>query len=352
MTKEGLRLTFVGVVAGILGIAANWDGPLVVGGSILAVALVALVFTVGSGTGAVTHCPTTIECERLSSTTIDVDITTTRRIGIYAEVATDAEPRRLYRLERTSRSARLRLPVDTRRRFAGNIGPIRIVRRDPFGVARRVIASTPTIEVIVTPRIIDNPAPHLRRDSDDGVRESTTQSATTTVTETVREYVAGDEPRRIHWRSSARLGQLMVRRETSTPTADVLVVLDRATTTWNTAPSFGNDNSADNFECAVEAVAALINGLLPSGRTITLLCGDEGTTVVDRTAERAFLRTLAAVGLSDSTTLSGRDFIRATRQLRGTHLIVVTRGTENRRLVLAASPRATIIEPNLPESTK
>jgi uncharacterized protein (DUF58 family) len=350
LTKEGVRLAFVGVIACIVGLVAGWDAPLVFGGAILALVVLAILFTSRSGRAEVLHQPKAIECERLSTTSINIATKLSRRFGVYAEVMSENEPRRLHRFEQSAQSSTLTIPIDTRHRFAGNIGPIRLVCRDPFGIASRVIVTMPVVDVVVTPRIIEVSSPRLRKTTDEGTREISSPTASSTITATLREYVVGDEPRRIHWRSSARMGQLMVRRETSSPASEVFIVLDRSTTTWNTAPSFKNDNAEDNFELAIEAVAALIDDLLPSGRTITLLCSDEGATVVDHTAERAFLRTLATVEISSTPTLTSNTFVRAVRSLRGTTLIVVTRGDESRKTVLGASPKATIIEPPIPEA--
>ncbi len=351
MTKEGLRLALVGAVSIILGLVAGWDGPLVLGAALLTATALALLFVARTGSACVLHVPNTIECERLSETTLEVVVSGKQRLGNYAEVASDPEPRRLYRLQPGANSASLRLPLDTRRRFVGSIGPIRIIRRDPLGLARRVIASTPIIDVVVTPRTTASKSRRTPPNSTDPNCETTVRSHSTNVTEVLREYVVGDEPRRIHWRSSARLGQLMVRRETNTTSTDVLIVLDRAIPTWNTAPSFADDNSADNFEVAVETLAALLSELIPTGRTVSLLCDERGTVAVDRTSERAFLRTLAAVQVSPTSTLNGRDFLLATRNLHGTTLFVVTRGVNNRRLVEATASSAIVIEPELQEST-
>lgn len=349
MTREGLRFALVGVAAVILGLVAGWDGPLVLGAAILILVPCAIAFVQAPTKAEIAHAPRSVQCERLSDTTLEITIRTSRRVGVFAEVASDPEPRRLHRLARRHDFVTLTLSVDTRRRFAGAIGPVHFVRRDPFGICRRVIASTDPIDLVVTPRITSTPHTPTREHSSSDEQNPRTSQGQATVSETTREYIPGDEPRRIHWRSSARLGQLMVRQETGTPSADVTIILDRAVTTWNTAPSFRNDNSADNFELAVETVAALIDDLLPTGRTIELLCTDEGTVAIDRTAERTFLRILASVTTSSGSTLNGRDFARVARNPRGTHLIVVTRGRDNFGLVHGVSPRARVVEPHLPD---
>ncbi len=58
----------------------------------------------------------------------------------------------------------------------------------------------------------------------------------------MREYVAGDDPRMIHWPTTARTGTLMVREHVEVRRPEFTVVLD-------TAPSVG---TPDDFEEAVD----------------------------------------------------------------------------------------------------
>lgn len=346
MTREGLRLASVGIVAIVLGYVAGWDGSLVFGFSILVLVILCQIFVLYPVVAQVIRCPQIVECERLSQSTIVVDVNVNRRLGIYAEVESDSAPRRLYRLTRRNRSSSLNLPLDTRRRFAGSIGPIHIVKRDPFGIARRIVTTTSKIDVLITPRVTRSPIYRSLPDSSDVSRESWQRVSSGSNTESLREYVVGDEPRRIHWRSSARLGQLMVRREASAPSDEILIVLDRRPTTWNTSPLFANDNSVENFELAVETVAALINELLPSGRVISLLCGVDGIMVVDITANRSYLRLLASVEMTDSPSSNSQHLGSLMIRHHGPTIYIVTRGSEIIRDMSRLSSTATIVEPD------
>ena len=64
----------------------------------------------------------------------------------------------------------------------------------------------------------------------------------------LREYVLGDDLRRVHWRSSARIGTLMVREHVDTSTPDVTVLID-------TAPGSYSD---EVFEEAMEVAASVV----------------------------------------------------------------------------------------------
>ncbi len=73
------------------------------------------------------------------------------------------------------------------------------------------------------------------------------QSATEGMTRSLRPYRQGDPTRLIHWRSSARYGELRVRElEIVTGNQEVIIALDNATS-WD----------AENFEAAVVGAASL-----------------------------------------------------------------------------------------------
>src|SRR5438445_15971 len=71
---------------------------------------------------------------------------------------------------------------------------------------------------------------------------------------TMREYVTGDDLRRIHWPSVARSGQLMIRQDESTRRSSATVFMD------NRAGVVGHDGSP-SFERAV-SLAATVGKLL------------------------------------------------------------------------------------------
>lgn len=83
----------------------------------------------------------------------------------------------------------------------------------------------------------------------------------------MRDYRAGDNPRHIHWRSSARHDRLIVRQYDSIATAETVLVL-------NSNPELhvgtGNRNS---FEMAIEIAASVANALLRDGLRCGLAAG-------------------------------------------------------------------------------
>jgi uncharacterized protein (DUF58 family) len=66
--------------------------------------------------------------------------------------------------------------------------------------------------------------------------------------------VVGDELRRVHWRSSAKVGELMVREQLDTSEPTIVVLLDDRAT----AHPGVRDGVAETFEAACEAAASVI----------------------------------------------------------------------------------------------
>jgi hypothetical protein len=72
--------------------------------------------------------------------------------------------------------------------------------------------------------------------------------------DSLREYVVGDELRRVHWRSSAKVGELMVREQLDTSEPTIVVLLDDRAS----AHPEVRDGTAASFEDACEAAASVV----------------------------------------------------------------------------------------------
>jgi uncharacterized protein (DUF58 family) len=94
------------------------------------------------------------------------------------------------------------------------IGPMKVRLSDPFGMVELDRTFQSTSSLVVTPRVTPLPAVPLSGawtgSGDNRPRAFASGSAEDV---TVREYRRGDDLRRVHWRSSAHAGELMVRRE-------------------------------------------------------------------------------------------------------------------------------------------
>ncbi len=161
---------------------------------------------------------------------------------------------------------------DVRGQF--QIGPMSVRVSDPFGLVELGRAFRTTVPLTVTPRTV--PLPNIplgggwTGSGDNRPRAFATGSAEDV---TVREYRRGDELRRVHWRSSARTGQLMVRREEQPWQSRATVFLD------NRADSHRGHGIASSLEAAVSTAASVAVHLSHRGFMVRLVTASgEDTT--------------------------------------------------------------------------
>ncbi len=189
-------------------------------------------------------------------------------LPVFARTPSGELPRRLpgtvsgYRtvLEYELRSSR-------RGRFA--VGPFRVTQGDPFGLVmtERRIAG-PSV-LTVTPRVTRLPNAGFRSSSGDGATHELNHFTTQRADELIaREYRPGDPLRRVHWRQTARRGELMVRQEEQEGDPEAVILLDTALPAK--AHAAGAVSEA-HFERMIELTASLGVHLLDAGYTVSLV---------------------------------------------------------------------------------
>jgi uncharacterized protein (DUF58 family) len=161
--------------------------------------------------------------------------------------------------------AAYRLPTSHRGPFG--IGPLAVAASDPFGFARRMWTLTSLSEVLVCPRVHDILAP--RQAGGQLVASVETAHARAQAADgedflTLREYEVGDDLRRVHWRSTARVGDLMIRQDEAQWRARAIVVLD-------TRPGA---HDARSFETAVEGTASIVDRLTRMRRRVDVIASN------------------------------------------------------------------------------
>ncbi|MGM1028488.1 MAG: DUF58 domain-containing protein [Actinomycetota bacterium] len=118
------------------------------------------------------------------------------------------------------------VPLGSHPRGRWRLAPVEITALDPFRVMRTVRSVDPRASLVVGPALSPVPSSALRSDRQAG-QQSQTRSADE-IDAMVREWRPGDPQRRVHWRQSAKRGQLMVRQEANPATDDLLVLVDTA----------------------------------------------------------------------------------------------------------------------------
>ena len=155
--------------------------------------------------------------------------------------------------------------IPTRRRGVFDVGPFEIERIDPFWLTVGSHSDSDVASVIVHPKIYDLVGPRgaVRVIENESVlRRATSDPMSGFVS--MREYVAGDDPRMIHWPTTARTGTLMVREHVEVRRPEFTVVLD-------TSDAVG---SPDDFEEAVDVAATLAVHAIGSGLDVVVRTTD------------------------------------------------------------------------------
>jgi hypothetical protein len=140
----------------------------------------------------------------------------------------------------------LAIALPTGRRAVVELGPIRAVRGDVFGLIRRVVLWPVHRQIFVHPRTVrpGSAMPGFVRDLEG--EESTKRTASDLSFHTLREYVPGDDRRFIHWKSSARNGKLQVREFLQTHRSLVAVVVSGRQDDYYSAEVNHGDVRADD----------------------------------------------------------------------------------------------------------
>ena len=148
------------------------------------------------------------------------------------------------------RTAEVSYPIPTERRGVLTVGPLDVRRRALAGLAENRAALGAVLQVRVLPRVLPvRGVPGRIRRSHAGVDERVPHGGTDLVG--MREYLPGDDLRRLHWATSARTGKLMVREDADPSTAHVTILLD------DRAGSYPDADMEDAVEVAASlAVAA------------------------------------------------------------------------------------------------
>jgi len=179
------------------------------------------------------------------------------------------------------------------------------------------------ITLVVYPRIEPLPLWRLPPASIEGAHASPVRTLQTTpLATTVRPYAPGDSMNRIHWRTTARLGEIQVKEFDLEQTSDVWLFLD-LDAEWEAG--FDDDSTT---EVAVRVAASIAAKALGENRAVGLTVGGHRTGVVpsDRGARQRMkiLQLLAAVEADGRTPLDEVLITGIGRLRRGMTAVVVT----------------------------
>jgi uncharacterized protein (DUF58 family) len=145
----------------------------------------------------------------------------------------------------------------------------RVVVEDPFGLERLEAPLPGGAALLVYPRLVELEGlfSDSGRGARDGVRILLHRPAGFDI-HSVREYQEGDSLRRVHWPSTAKRGQLMIRELEDAPRDEVSVLLDAS------CPSVGAPPHS-SFDVQVRAAGSLLLAQVRRGkRALLAVSGD------------------------------------------------------------------------------
>ncbi|MEU4211453.1 DUF58 domain-containing protein [Streptomyces sp. NPDC026206] len=172
------------------------------------------------------------------------------------------------------REVSYRVRSDLRGRYP--LGPLELRLTDPFGMCELTRGFGAHDTLTVVPRV--DPLPPVRLGGErtgygDGRYHALALAGEDDIIP--RGYRHGDDLRRVHWRSTARYGELMVRREEQPRRAHCTVLLDTR------GVAYAGAGPHSSFEWAVSGAASAAVHLLERGFTVRLLT-DTGSSVPGR----------------------------------------------------------------------
>ncbi|MGG5259062.1 DUF58 domain-containing protein [Phycicoccus avicenniae] len=236
VTRTGWGAAVVGVLGVLVGWVLGWDEARLVGIGLLVLLVLSVLMTLGG-----------------SRVDLDLSVRPVRvRPGVTADgslLVTNGRSRRVapadlevpvdgrieaFRMGSLGPGVRVDypFPIPTRRRGVVVVGPVTTVLGDPFGLARRTLNTSRTVELFVHPEVVRLPSLDAGLVRDLEGRPTQDPSVSDLDFHTLRAYLPGDDRRHVHWQSSARMSAaagtttLMMKGYTDTRRSHLGVLFD------------------------------------------------------------------------------------------------------------------------------
>jgi uncharacterized protein (DUF58 family) len=222
---------------------------------------------------------------------------------------------------RSERSWLIRVPLTRRGHF--RIEPLHIRTGDPFGFFEAAATVGQGVSVIIYPRLEPIPAWRLPSAILEGSHASPVRTLQTTpLATTVRPYAPGDSMNRIHWKTTARHGEIQVKEFDLEQTADAWIILDLQRGIG------GGRGDESSTEAAIRAAAAIADKAIAENRAVGMTVNAARTAFLpaDRGGRQhqKIMQLLAAVESDGNAPLVETLIATVARLRRGMTAVVIT----------------------------
>lgn len=213
---------------------------------------------------------------------------------------------------RSTRNARMGYSLRPSLRGVYDIGPLDVSYTDPFGLAVGRLAVGGSQSLYVIPQVAALGESVSLAVSGEGTARLVQHLAIGNEDDLMtREYRIGDALRRVHWRASARHGELMVRQEEQRSFPEARLLLDTRLNSYGPAATEVGGQGFDWFEWAITMVASIGVHLHRSGFLVQVIETGQrqiaplGDANQGSGQDVEFLLSLAGVRLTEPTPLLG-----------------------------------------------
>ena len=322
LTDRGIAFAVLGVLLGIAAFALGIDQLRYVGMLLILLPLVNLTWTALSRLDV--DVARAVRPERVQAgEAVDVDLTLLNRAryrlgGVRAQDRFPWQPHHstflpVGTLEPLTESARIAYRLVPPRRGVFRLGPLSLDHDDPFRLSTVRSTVEGLTSLVVTPQLVELVDVELPLVERDGPARATRPTGAADFADAqTRGYRDGDPLRRVHWRASARRGELMVREDEHQSFPEARIVLDTLASGYRDLSSAFPDRSGSSlspesasFEWVLRLTASLALHLRSAGYLVTVVeSGGRGQTVLGAddqvgTKPSDFLSDLAALHLAD-----------------------------------------------------
>lgn len=346
LTDRGRWFWLIGLAAVIGGMFADQRDIIRIGVLLFAVPLLALILVTGARLR--------LTCRRETSPKrVQLGSGLTGKISIWVHspmpagmvmledrIPPELGARPRFNLDRSSAKRTVEYPLVGRVRGRWTCGPLLLRTTDPFGLVQMDRCFTATNEVLVTPQLVEL-AP-LYSVGNRGRRGETRAHRIGVVGADdvlIREYRHGDDVRRVHWPSTARRNELMVRREEQASDPSARIILD------SRLVAHAGTGIHSSLEWTVSAAASIGLHFLGTGYSVEMFDADGKLSIgpggeQGRVSSESLILRLSELRARRTTSL--RYGIEAAAAARRSHLVVAIMGRlsieEAHLLLRAQSP--------------